>query len=142
MAGKVICFDLGDTLGVGHTGPGGIVTSFAVSIRQGHSREAKGRTPSGTRAIRPPACRLYSAPRILAFFDTVLLLYSSVEGMDKTKKAFFNLAASRAATPERQCILVGENQEKRNVASSAHFVSAFHPLHVFQVLKRCRETRR
>ncbi len=149
MSGIVIFFDLGDTLGVGETGPGGVVTRFEpfpfVKDILGKLKAAPpaglglrlgviSNTPSGTTAAGMKT--VLSTAGIFSFLDPGLLLYSSVEGIDKTKKAFFNLAASRAATPERKCVFVGENKEERDVASAALFVTAFHPLHVFHVLKK------
>ena len=148
MPGKVVFFDLGDTLGVGRVGSGGIVSGFepfpfvkdilkklkdAPPAGLGLRLGVISNTPAGNTVANMAA--VLSAAGILAFFDPVLLLYSSVEGMDKSQKAFFNLAASRAATPAKQCVFVGEDAQERNVASSAHFATAFHPLHVFQVLK-------
>lgn len=148
MAGHVVFFDLGDTLGVGRGGPGGSIAGFdpfpfATDILKklkdpppaglGLRLGVISNTPAGTTAADMAA--VLGAAGVLAFFDPALLLYSSVEGLDKTNKAFFTLAASRAATPPGRCVFVGEDQLERNVASSAHFATAFHPLHVFQVLK-------
>jgi FMN phosphatase YigB (HAD superfamily) len=148
MSGKVVFFDLGDTLGVGQAGPGGIITDFkpfpfvkdilkklkdsppaGIGVRLGViSNTPAGNTVAGMATV-------LTAAGILGFFDPTLLLYSSVEGIDKTKKAFFTLAASRAATPANQCVFVGEDANERAVASGAHLATAFHPLHVFHVLK-------
>ncbi len=148
MAGKVVFFDLGDTLGVGTANTSGIITNFepfpfvkdilkklkaspptGLGVRLGViSNTAPGNTAANMAAV-------LTAAGVFAFFDPALLLYSSVEGMDKTKKAFFALAAYRAVTPAKQCVFVGEDAAERNVASSAQFATAFHPLHVFQVFK-------
>jgi leucyl aminopeptidase len=148
MDGKVVFFDLGDTLGVGQVGPSGNITGFdpfpfvkdilkklkdpppaGLGFRLG----VISNTPTGTTAANMAA--VLNAAGVLAFFDPALLLYSSVEGLDKTKRAFFVLAASRAATPPKRCVFVGEDSVERSVASSAHFATAFHPLHAFHVLK-------
>jgi FMN phosphatase YigB (HAD superfamily) len=71
---------------------------------------------------------------LLGFFDPALLLYSSVEKIDKTRKEFFQLAASRANTPPGQCVYVGENDGERQVAASAGFRTSYHALHVFHVI--------
>jgi FMN phosphatase YigB (HAD superfamily) len=148
MAGRVVFFDLGDTLGVGRVGPGGSIAGFdpfpfateilkklkdPVPAGLGVRLGVISNTPTGTTAANMAA--VLGAAGVLSFFDPALLLYSSVEGLDKTQKAFFTLAASRAATPPRRCVFVGEDPSERNVASSAHFATALHPLHVFQVLK-------
>ncbi|AMY06916.1 HAD hydrolase [Luteitalea pratensis] len=148
MAGTVVFFDLGDTLGVGRVGAGGSITGFdpfpfATDILKrlkdpppsglGLRLGVISNTPTGTTAANMAA--VLGAAGVLAFFDPALLLYSSVEGLDKTKKAFFTLAASRAATSPQRCVFVGEDASERTVASSAHFATAFHPLHLFHVLK-------
>jgi len=147
MDGKVIFFDLGDTLGVGRVGLGGNITGFdpfpfATDILKklkdappaglGLRLGVISNTPTGTTAANMAA--VLNAAGVLTFFDPALLLYSSVEGLDKTKKAFFVLAASRAATPPKRCVFVGEDPMERGVASSAQFATAFHPLHLFHVL--------
>jgi bacterial leucyl aminopeptidase len=72
---------------------------------------------------------------LLRFFDGKLLLFSSVEGIDKTKVELFQRAAARAELPPRHCVFVGEDAKERDVARRALFKVSFHPLHVFQVLK-------
>ncbi len=143
MAAKVVFFDLGDTLGTGQISSGGSVTRFDpfpfvveilkqlkdVPLRLG----VISNTPPGTTSANMAS--VLGAAGIGAFFDPALLLYSSVEGMDKTQKAFFNLAVSRAGVSKKQCVFVGEDAAERSVAGSAGLFTAFHPLHVFQVLK-------
>jgi beta-phosphoglucomutase-like phosphatase (HAD superfamily) len=73
---------------------------------------------------------------ILQQFEPSLLLFSSVEGKDKTQPAFFRLAAQRAAVLPTRCIYVGEDQAERTVAKSAGFRVSFHPLHAFHVVKQ------
>jgi FMN phosphatase YigB (HAD superfamily) len=72
---------------------------------------------------------------LLRFFDAKLLLFSSVEGIDKTRVELFQRAAARAEVPPRSCVFVGEDEKERNVARRVLFTVSFHPLHVFQVLK-------
>src|SRR4029453_10006826 len=98
MDGKVVFFDLGDTLGVGQVGPSGNITGFdpfpfvkdilkklkdpppaGLGFRLG----VISNTPTGTTAANMAA--VLNAAGVLAFFDPTLLLYSSVEGLDKTK---------------------------------------------------------
>jgi FMN phosphatase YigB (HAD superfamily) len=72
---------------------------------------------------------------LLRFFDAKLLLFSSVEGIDKTRVELFQRAATRSGLPPQNCVFVGEDDKERNVARRALFKVSFHPLHVFQVLK-------
>jgi len=72
---------------------------------------------------------------LLSFFERGLLLFSSVEGLDKRNIEFFRRAAARATLPPPRCVFVGENARERQVATQASFNVSFHPLHVFQVLK-------
>jgi len=72
---------------------------------------------------------------LLRFFDAKLLLFSSVEGIDKTRVGLFQRAATRSGLPPQNCVFVGEDDKERNVARRALFKVSFHPLHVFQVLK-------
>ena len=69
-------------------------------------------------------------------FDPALLLFSSVEGIDKTQKAFFTSAASRAGVVVGRCVFVGESDAERSVAKLAGMNTSFHPLHAFEVLKK------
>lgn len=70
------------------------------------------------------------------FFEPALLLFSSVEGMDKTQRSFFELASHRAGIPAAHCIYVGEDATERLVAVAAGLKVSFHPLHVFHVLQQ------
>jgi FMN phosphatase YigB (HAD superfamily) len=64
-----------------------------------------------------------------ALVDAHLCLFSSVEGLDKSQPAFFELARDRAAVPAARCLFVGENAEERAVAASVGFRVSPHPLH-------------
>ena len=66
--------------------------------------------------------------------DDGLLLFSSVEGLDKSRPAFFELAAARAGAAPARCVFVGESEAERRVASAAGFLASPHPLHVFHLL--------
>jgi FMN phosphatase YigB (HAD superfamily) len=66
---------------------------------------------------------------LLAFVDPRLCLFSSVEGLDKSQPAFFELARSRAALPAARCLFVGESEAERTVAASVGFRVSPHPLH-------------
>lgn len=66
---------------------------------------------------------------LLAFVDASRCLFSSVEGLDKSQPAFFELARDRAGLPASRCVFVGENAEERAVAASVGFRVSPHPLH-------------
>jgi bacterial leucyl aminopeptidase len=144
---KVVFFDLGDTLGTPRLSAAGVLDGFDVfPFVPEVLTKMKATGPAGFAARlgvisnTPPAATVtsmasvLSASGILAFFEPGLLLYSSVEGIDKTKKAFFTLAATRAALATNRCVFVGESDAERTVAKSAGLLSAFHPLHAFKVL--------
>lgn len=135
-------FDLGDTLGVPRfNAAGGLegfdIFPFVAEVLGKMKLEARlgviSNTPAG--ATMASMSAVLAAAGILTYFDPVLLLFSSVEGMDKTKKALFTLAASRATVAEKRCIFVGESDAERSVAKSAGMKVAFHILHAFDVLK-------
>ncbi|HWX33063.1 MAG TPA: hypothetical protein VNZ53_37250 [Steroidobacteraceae bacterium] len=73
-------------------------------------------------------------------FQPNLLLFSSVEGIDKTDKEMFRRACTRAALPAQRCIFVGESDAERKVAMSAQLRVSYHPLHAFFVLGQLLET--
>ena len=70
-----------------------------------------------------------------AFFKDDLLLFSSVEGLDKRNPAFFELARDRAALPAARCLFVGEDEAERKVASSVGFMVSPHPLHALHLVR-------
>jgi FMN phosphatase YigB (HAD superfamily) len=140
---KVIFFDLGDTLVTPRLDAGGSIAAlvpfpFVSEILAKMKTEARlgviSNTPAGATVASISA--LLSDAGILAHFDPALLIFSSVEGIDKTHKALFTQAAARAATPVQRCIFVGESDAERGVARSAGMNTAFHPLHAFEVLRK------
>ena len=72
---------------------------------------------------------------LLALVDVRLCLFSSVEGLDKSQPAFFELARDRAAVPVARCLFVGENAEERAVAASVGFRVSPHPLHCLHIVE-------
>jgi len=72
---------------------------------------------------------------LLEFFDPTLLLFSSVERLDKSQRQFFERAVERSGTRPEQCIYVGEDEAERRTAESAGLRTSFHPLHVFHVIE-------
>ena len=71
---------------------------------------------------------------LLDHFDDDLLLFSSVEGLDKSDPAFFTLAGERAGLPPARCLYVGESEAERAVAAAAHLAVSPHPLHALHVV--------
>jgi FMN phosphatase YigB (HAD superfamily) len=140
---KVVFFDLGDTLGVPRLDSAGVLAAFVPfpfvpEILARMKLEARLGVLSNTPAEATVASMsaLLSAAAILTHFDPTLLAFSSVEGMDKTQRAFFALAAARAGVAVGRCIFVGESDAERNVAKSAGMSTAFHPLHAFEMLRK------
>jgi len=140
---NVVFFDLGDTLGTARfNATGGLVAFDLFPLATEALAKMKLQARLGVISNTPAEATLASmsallaAARILTLFDPALLLFSSVEGMDKTQKALFKRAASRAAAAPKRCIFVGESDAERSVATSAGMKVAFHPLQAFDVLKK------
>lgn len=72
---------------------------------------------------------------LLALVDARLCLFSSVEGLDKSQPAFFDLGRDRAGVPAARCLFVGENAAERAVAASAGFRVSPHPLHCLHLVE-------
>jgi FMN phosphatase YigB (HAD superfamily) len=72
---------------------------------------------------------------LLALVDARLCLFSSVEGLDKSQPAFFELARDRAAVPAARCMYVGEDAAERTVAASVGFRVSPHPLHCLHLIE-------
>src|SRR5262249_47292685 len=134
-------FDIGNTLAVPVLSPSGglvrlrvlpFVPDILMKLKQAQHRLGM-ISNTGTETIQHMKAVLVDC-RLLHFFDPVLCLFSCVEGLDKTKKAFFELAAQRAGVASSRCVYVCEDQAERNTARSAGFEISFHPLHVFHVL--------
>jgi FMN phosphatase YigB (HAD superfamily) len=67
--------------------------------------------------------------------DASLCLFSSIEGTDKSRPAFFLLARDRAGLPAAQCVFVGEDLKERTVAASVGFRVSPHPLHALHLIE-------
>jgi len=72
---------------------------------------------------------------LLPFFRDDLLLFSSVEGLDKSDPAFFELARERAGVPAARCLFVGESEAERAVAKAVGFRVSPHPLHALDLVR-------
>lgn len=146
MAGqpKAVFFDIGDTLASPVLSPnrrslaGLRVYPFVPEILQALGHQT---VPLGLISNTAPDDTMQTMQAILKqvgllrFFDVTLLLFSSVEGLDKTRGEFFQRAATRAGIPPQRCVFVGEDAQERAVARTAFFQVSFHPLHVFHVLQ-------
>jgi FMN phosphatase YigB (HAD superfamily) len=72
---------------------------------------------------------------LLDRFQDELLLFSSVEGLDKSDPAFFDLARQRAGVAAGRCLFVGESEAERTVAEAAGFMVSPHPLHALHLVR-------
>ena len=66
--------------------------------------------------------------------STPMLLFSSVEGIDKHQKQFFERAVQRSGARPEQCIYVGEDEAERGTAEAVKLRTSYHPLHVFHLI--------
>jgi len=140
----VVFFDIGDTLASPRLGADGrlagldvypFVTDVLTRLRARTTQVARlglisntgDETAASMRRVLDD-CGL--APRL----DDELWLFSSVEGLDKSEREFFELAATRAGAAPARCVFVGESEAERRVAASAGFATSPHPLHVFHLL--------
>lgn len=146
MISVVVFFDLGDTLVIPRLADDGSLLALNVlpfvpdvldklkrtkvndvGLRLGVISNTGNETLSKMHTVMAQA-------ELLDVFDPALLLFSSVERIDKSQKQFFELAAQRSGQLPEHCIYVGENESERRVAEQAHLRTSFHPLHVFHVL--------
>src|SRR5262245_52475740 len=120
MKSLAVFFDIGDTLAVPSPTAQGVLKLTALpfipevlkSIRKKWGQAGGGirlglMSNTGNET-RDTMLKLLTDAGLLSFFDPALLLFSSVEGMDKTQKAFFSLGADCAGLPASQCVFVGE----------------------------------
>ena len=142
----VVFFDLGDTLVIPQLlGDGSLqrlaVLPFVPEVLNKLKRASTAATPlrlgvisnTGTETLTKMRSVLADA-ELLGAFDPALLLFSSVEGIDKNQKQFFQLATQRAGVPAEHCVYVSESEAERQVAASAKLRTSYHPLHVFHVI--------
>lgn len=136
----VIFFDLGNTLGVARLANGALVGIDVFPFVTDILASLRGRcrlgilSNTGSESLQTMQSVL-TAAGIAKFFDPSIELFSSVEGMDKTKIEFFRLAVQRASVPASNCIYVSEDDAERTLAAKAGMQASFHPLHVFHVIK-------
>jgi FMN phosphatase YigB (HAD superfamily) len=142
----VVFFDLGDTLVIAQQSDDGSLLSLNVlpfvpdvleKLKRTKVNEVKLRLGVISNTGKETLARMRSVmaeARLLDFFDPALLLLSSVEGIDKRQKQFFERAVQQSGTRPEQCIYVGEDEAERRTAESAKLRTSYHPLHVFHVI--------
>jgi FMN phosphatase YigB (HAD superfamily) len=79
--------------------------------------------------------RLVAECGLGALVDQSLCLFSSVEGLDKSRPEFFQRGHQRAALPPARCVFVGESAAERSVAASVGFRVSPHPLHALHFVE-------
>ncbi len=142
--GQVVFFDLGGTLGSPRISfPEGrlerlAVYPFAVPVLT-HLKDRS--VPCGIisntgNETRESMEAVLAQAGISHFFQPDLLIFSSVEGVDKSSEQIFKMAAARAghADAADRCVYVGEDRAERQVALRAGLSVCPHPLLVEDVL--------
>jgi hypothetical protein len=129
----VVFFDLGDTLVIPQQSDDGSLLSLNVlpfvpdvlqKLKRTKFNEVKLRLGVISNTGKETLARMRSVmaeARLLDFFDPALLLFSSVEGIDKRQNR------SSASMSARM-------RPKRRTAESAKLRTSYHPLHVFHVI--------
>jgi FMN phosphatase YigB (HAD superfamily) len=142
----VVFFDLGDTLVIPRQSANGSLLGLKVlpfvpdvlsKLRGREVDGAKLRLGVISNTGEETLARMRSLMaevQLLDFFDPALLLFSSVEGIDKRQKQIFERAVQRSGARPEQCIYVGEDEAERRTAKSAKLRTSYHPLHVFHVI--------
>ena len=134
----VVFFDLGDTLVIPRLSEDGsllglnvlpFVPDVLAKLKRTKTNDAVLRLGviSNTKTETPSEMRLGMAEAgLLDFFDPALLLFSSVEGVDKGQQQFFELASQRAGVPAEHCVYVGEDDAERRVVALAKLRHIIH----------------
>ena len=148
----VVFFDLGDTLVIPRLSDDGSLSGLEVlpfvpevlaRLKHTKTNNAPLRlgviSNTGTETLSK-MCSIVAEAGLYDFFDPELLLFSSVEGIDKRQRQFFELASQRAGVPAECCIYVSENDAERRIAALAKFRTSYHPLHVFHVIDLMAQT--
>jgi FMN phosphatase YigB (HAD superfamily) len=141
----VVLFDLGDTLVIPRLAAGSLQGLDVLPFIPEILTRLKGMKVDGAPLrlgvisntgdeSKEKLLSMLTEAKLLGFFESDLLFFSSLEGMDKSQKKFFELAVTRAHAAPARCIYVGENDAERTVAASAGLRTSFHPLHVFHVI--------
>lgn len=144
----VVFFDLGDTLVSADVSATGVflgVTVFPFVLEAMDRLKQLAVEPATIRfgAISNTTPEIVDTLRtclqqngLLDRFDPDLVLFSSVEGVNKSQTEIFARAAQRANMPPACCLFVGEDAAERDVAAQAQFQTSFHILHAFHIVQR------
>lgn len=136
-----VFFDIGDTLASPVVSGGALagldVYPFVPEVvdRIGDAGAAVGLISNTGTETAASMRHVLDAAGLLARLDDDLLLFSSVEGLDKSHRAFFELAAERAGLPAERCLFVGESEDERAVAAAVGLVTSPHPLHALHLVE-------
>lgn len=142
--GVAIFFDIGDTLAspvvqAGHLARLELypfVPDVLKRLRSGAASVGLGLISNTGDETAERLAALLAEAGLADLVDAPLCLFSSVEGMDKSQRAFFARAVSRAGVPAARCVFVGEDAEERDVAASAGLRVSPHPLHAVHLVER------
>jgi len=142
----IVFFDLGDTLVIPRLADDGSLQELEVlpfvpavlnklkQTKVGGARLHLGVISNTGSETLATMRSVMAKANLLDVFDPKLLIFSSIEGVDKSQPQLFRLAAQRAGVPTERCVYVGESDAERKVAASANLRTSYHPLHVFHVL--------
>jgi len=144
--GLAVFFDIGDTLATPVV-EGGRLTGLDVypyisdvlarmrAAGEGDAAVTLGLISNTGNATATVMNDLLDASGLSSLVDAHLCLFSSVEGLDKSQPAFFELARTRADLPAVNCVFVGEDAAERAVAASVGFRFSPHPLHALHLIE-------
>lgn len=135
-----VFFDLGDTLAspvVENGAIAGLVLYPFVpevlrrlrAVGDDHMTVRVGLMSNTGTATAAAMSELLAGAGLRPLVDAELCLFSSVEGIDKTRPAFFARGPDRAALPASQCMFVGEDERERRTAEGVGLLTSPHPLH-------------
>ncbi len=136
----VLFFDIGNTLGAAQVANGALqgirvfpfVPQILVQLRE------RCRLGIISNTGNEPLARMQQVMEragLAGFFDSALILYSSVEKVDKRSIEIFRRAIERSGVAASRCVYISEDDPERELASKAGMQVSYHPLHVFHVLQ-------
>ena len=145
-AGLAVFFDIGDTLASPRVTAGRLsalelypfVPELLARLRMAGDEEspiALGLISNTGNETAATLDRILAESGLSNLVDAGLCLFSSIEGLDKSDPAFFELARDRAALPASRCMFVGEDATERAVATSVGFRVSPHPLHALHLIE-------
>jgi FMN phosphatase YigB (HAD superfamily) len=140
-SGLAVFFDIGDTLASPVVSGGALagldVYPFVPEVldRLGDAEVPVGLISNTGSETAASLRQVLGDAGLLDRLDDDLLLFSSVEGLDKSHRAFFELAAARAGLPAGRCLFVGESEDERAVAAAVGLVTSPHALHALHLVE-------